>query len=161
MTARFWWTGLLSLLALLPAAALAAPAEAPVMPDWMTGCWIEEGAQWTEECWMRPRGGNMLGASRSGTGDKVTDTEMMRIDTAVPMGDGSVAPMALRFAQQDGSWTGFAWSPSAAPGVTFVNPAHAYPQRIRYWREGAALIAELSALDGSNAKRWTYAAAKK
>jgi hypothetical protein len=35
----------------------------------------------------------------------------------------------------------------------FENAAHNDPQRIRYWREGDVLKAEISAIDGSMAKR--------
>jgi hypothetical protein len=123
----------------------------------MTGCWSEtKGERVTEECWMPPRGGIMLGAGRSGIGDRVTDAENMRIDSNLALADGSVAPIAYRAAQKGGGWTTFALSPSAEPGVTFVNAAHDYPQRIRYWREGASLMAEISLIDGSKAKRWTY-----
>jgi hypothetical protein len=38
----------------------------------------------------------------------------------------------------------------------FANPAHDYPQRIRYWLEGNALNAEISRIDGSKTVRWTY-----
>ncbi len=38
----------------------------------------------------------------------------------------------------------------------FANAAHDYPQRIRYWREGETLNAEISLLDGSKAMRWQY-----
>ena len=44
----------------------------------------------------------------------------------------------------------------APPELEFVNTAHDYPQRIRYWREGALLIAEISLADGSKPQRWTY-----
>ena len=32
--------------------------------------------------------------------------------------------------------------------IEFANPAHDFPQRIRYWREGDRLHAEISLLDG-------------
>ena len=41
--------------------------------------------------------------------------------------------------------------------MTFVNPGHDYPQRVRYWREGGALKAEISLIDGSNAMQFTFA----
>ncbi|WP_371371649.1 hypothetical protein, partial [Salmonella sp. M307] len=45
----------------------------------------------------------------------------------------------------------------ATPGnVEFVNAAHDYPQRIRYWREGELLMAEISLADGSKPMRWAY-----
>ncbi|MBH0014602.1 hypothetical protein I6F66_21375, partial [Pseudoalteromonas sp. NZS100_1] len=43
--------------------------------------------------------------------------------------------------------------------ISFANPDHDYPQRIRYWREGRLLMAETAMMDGSNAQNWTYAPA--
>jgi hypothetical protein len=40
--------------------------------------------------------------------------------------------------------------------VTFVNAVHDYPQRIRYWREGEEMFAEISLADGSKPVRWRY-----
>jgi hypothetical protein len=40
--------------------------------------------------------------------------------------------------------------------IIFVNPAHDYPQRIRYWQDGRRLNAEISLKDGSRAMRWLY-----
>jgi hypothetical protein len=53
-------------------------------------------------------------------------------------------------------WTLFAWSRNGGPGITFYNVANDYPQRIRYWREGDVLIAEIALEDGSKPKRWRY-----
>ena len=44
--------------------------------------------------------------------------------------------------------------------MTFTNPAHDYPQRISYRRDGEELVAEVSLLDGSEANRWRYRRAK-
>jgi hypothetical protein len=43
-----------------------------------------------------------------------------------------------------------------AQSVEFVDTAHDYPQRIRYWREGELLMAEISLADGSKPMRWSY-----
>ena len=40
--------------------------------------------------------------------------------------------------------------------IEFANPANDYPQRIRYWRQGKLLMAEISQIDGSKAVRWNY-----
>lgn len=45
----------------------------------------------------------------------------------------------------------------AAAMVEFANPAHDYPQRIRYWREGRLLKARISLMDGSKPMEWRYA----
>ena len=40
--------------------------------------------------------------------------------------------------------------------VVFANPAHDYPQRVRYWREGDLLKAEIALADGLRAMAFTY-----
>ena len=63
-----------------------APERAP---GWMAGCWIEQsGPKWTEECWMGSRGGVMLGAGRSGTGETLRNWEATQI---LPGADGKLA----------------------------------------------------------------------
>ena len=42
-----------------------------------------------------------------------------------------------------------------ASSIIFENKAHDYPQRIRYWRDGALHKAEISLADGSKAHGWT------
>ena len=142
---------------MLGAALLTIGAAAPpVMPDWLAGCWKEtKGDRWTEECWMPPRGGIMLGAGRSGVGETVREWEAMQI----VLGDivaGERVKMAYWAAPGGSGRTAFAWQPFDGPGVTFYNVAHDYPQRIRYWRDGNALKAEISLADGGRPVRWTY-----
>lgn len=144
----------MGLLMMLLAAQAATPQ--PVMPGWLAGCWQSvEGERWTEECWTSARGGIMLGSGRSGSGDVVHEWEVMQIerigsdDPAAPRMTFSAAPKA----QQR---TTFDWVPDAQPGVTFVNRSHDYPQRVRYWREGRELVAEVALADGSKARRWRY-----
>lgn len=132
--------------------ALAAPAaEAAPLPAFMTGCWEQvDAARWTQECWMEPRGGIMLGASRSGNGDTLREWEQLRI---APGADGKLSLYASPGGAQP---TVFALGAAKASEIEFVNPAHDYPQRIRYWREGEQLRAEISLIDGSKPRGWTY-----
>src|SRR5215216_7323087 len=59
----------------------AVAAQAPQLPQFMSGCWdLIEGEHWTQECWMEPKGGLMLGASREGTGAKLKSWEQLRIE---------------------------------------------------------------------------------
>ena len=141
----------------LPFVLMSAPAVTePALPDWMAGCWVqEEGDRWTEECWTTPRGGVMLGSGRSGRGEKLASFEAMQIVLS-PARDGQAAAMTFWGAPGGEERTSFAWQVSAEAGLTFVNAAHDYPQRIRYWREGELLLAETSLADGSNANRWIY-----
>ena len=132
------------------AMAATAPAE-PALPDWMAGCWEQRsGDRWTEECWMPPRGGIMLGASRSGKGERLGSWEAMQIVLDQTGG------MAFWAAPEGTHRTMFARQSASEPGVTFVNSANYYPQRVRYWREGDLLMAEISKADGSKPMRWTY-----
>jgi hypothetical protein len=146
----------------IAAAVALLGAAPPGVPDvnalgWMTGCWEQsEGDRWTEECWTRPRGGLMLGSSRAGRGDRISEWESLRIQGDEANGDGPVVRLGY-FASPGGKgWTLFAWSRNEGPGITFFNVANDYPQRIRYWPEGDALIAEIALEDGSKARRWRY-----
>lgn len=143
-------------LSLLALALLVAPAglgaQQARLPDWMTGCWeMREGDRWAEECWTVPRGGMMIGSGRAGSGDTVRSFEHMRIERGE---DGK-----LRFLASPGGqgWTAFAVADDPGQGVTFVNPGNDFPQRVRYWREGDLLEAEISLEGGENAMRWTFA----
>lgn len=140
---------------LLPGAAalLAAAAPPPATADdlgWMAGEWTaEHDGSWTEERWSSPRGGVLLGTSRTVKGGAVREFEFLRLQ---PQQDGTLAYVA---------------QPGGAPPVffplvrhgafsaTFENPTHDYPQRISYAREGASLTATISSIDGSKAISWT------
>jgi hypothetical protein len=143
------------ILAMAAAAALlvgAAPARTDVSRlAWLSGSWVsEEGERWTEESWTAPRGGMMLGAGSSGRGETVRDWEHMRIapdEAGVLSFWGSpkgAAPVPFRLLSID------------AGEVVFENAEHDFPQRIVYRRDGPALVATISAKDGSKAMSWKY-----
>jgi hypothetical protein len=136
-------------LAVLPA---GVQAENDGLPGWMAGCWeMHDAGRWADECWTVPRGGMMIGSGRAGTGDSLASFEHMRIER----GEGG----ALTFLASPGGkgWTAFAPAADPGEGITFVNPANDYPQRVRYWRDGELLMAEISLADGGRAMRWTFA----
>ena len=140
---------------LLMIAQVVAAASVPQMPAWMAGCWEQRsGSKWIEECWTGARGGLMIGSSRTGQGGKVAEWETMQIVVAPEPRDASVPPMAFWASPGGTGRTVFEWVPSDKAGVTFANPKHDYPQRIRYWREGNELLAEISRTDGTGARRW-------
>lgn len=137
---------------LLLAAPLGAQTLAqPALPEWMAGTWMtEDGASWSDEVWTDPRGGIMLGVSRSGFGPQLQDWEVSQIRFKP---DGSIS----YFAQSEGrSAVEFPLVLISAEAVEFANPANKYPQRIRYWRQGRLLMAEISKLDGSDVIRWNF-----
>lgn len=120
-------------------------------PNWMAGAWIAvDGLMWTEEYWTAERGGIMLGAARSGKGDVLHIWEQTQIRAG---SDGKLAFFAMPRGSQP---TEFPLIEQSATSVTFANAAHDYPQRIRYWREGSGLKAEISLMDGSKAFGWSY-----
>ena len=136
----------------------AAQVQASQLPVWMAGCWEQAaGERLTVECWSLPDGNVMAGESVTRRGQTVIERETMQIvhsetdDPAIPW-------MTFRATPAAGRMTEFQWVHSSQPGVTFLNAGHDYPQRIRYWREGTFLMAEIAAADGSRARRWRYEA---
>ena len=143
---------------LLMAAAIAAeaPQEAN-LPGWMAGCWeTHSQGVWVEECWTGPRGGIMLGSGRSGKGEQLINWEVMQI-VRMPTDDPDRPKLTFYGAPSNKNRTPFHWVASSARDVTFLNADHDFPQRIRYWREGRELVAEISLKDGTKAQRWRYA----
>ena len=132
--------------------AAAAPGEQPTtMPDWMAGGWEQRnGELWVDEYWTPPRGGLMSGASRTGKDAKLMFWEQSRIERK---SDGTLSYFAM---PKGAPATEFKQAKSGPRVIEFVNLQHDYPQRIRYWREGNALKAEVSLSDGTKAETWTY-----
>ena len=118
---------------------LVAPATAATPDlDWLAGNWCGGEAGLTiEERWLAPRGGELLGLSRTSQGERMVAFEFLRI-VAV---DG--VPTYL--AQPDGRPpTAFARTTGGEDWVRFENPAHDFPQRIEYRRTAEGLHAEIS-----------------
>lgn len=132
------------------AAALATPSAATPL-TWLVGRWCTTEAKGVRTCetWGPPAAGRMQGKGRTTRNGKAIETERMLI-------------------RLDGGKAAYDASPNGAPTVTFVqvsrgaaaiafeNRGHDYPQRIRYWREGKALVAEISLADGRKPMRWRY-----
>lgn len=143
--------GIAIALALLIAVPLGAQAPATALPGWLAGAWVmESGAAWADEVWLPPRGGAMLGAARTGFGAELESWEQTRI---VRKRDGSLSFYAR---PKGGTESEFPMVLAGPNAMEFANAANDYPQRIRYWREGQLLVAEISRIDGSDAMRWNY-----
>lgn len=142
--------GLLFVMLASPLAAIETPAE---MPGWIAGAWEQRsGESWNDEFWTPPRAGLMIGAARTGKGERIDLFEHTRI---VRMPDGALVFVAQPFGNPA---VHFPLVDRDQQMVEFANPAHDYPQRIRYWREGPLLKARVSLMDGSKAQEWTYQA---
>lgn len=126
-------------------------SSAPAMPGWMSGCWLEQkGPNWTEECWTGLRADHMMGSGRNGRGDRLRSWETMQIERGP---DGGLVFYA---SVRGGARVAFPMVSSGPRDMVFANPTHDYPQRIRYWREGMGLNAEVSLMSGGQAYRWKY-----
>ena len=116
---------------------------------WLAGCWqIMRGDQVIDEQWMAARGGVMLGMSRTVRGGRTTATEFVTLRTVA----GRVVYEANPSGQKP---TAFPATIVSATRAVFENPAHDYPRRIVYERQGDnALLASID--DGSGGKRMEY-----
>lgn len=118
----------------------AAPRQAPDTDRvqslaWLAGCWEAAGAARTvEEHWMAPRGGTMLGVSRTtqrkGASSATTEHEFLRIFVR----EGKLVYAALPSGQTGAEFTESALGEAE---VVFSNSNHDFPQTIRYRRAGA------------------------
>jgi hypothetical protein len=127
---RFSYRSLLPLALLVIAPAVRAQQSAAASPidrlAWMAGCWERRnGTRVVEEQWMRPRGGTMLGMSRTVRNDSLVEFEQLRIRT-----DGNVLVYIAKPSGQAES--SFRSTVVDANAVTFEDPTHDFPQRIIY-----------------------------
>jgi hypothetical protein len=115
----------------------AMAAEAPDL-GWMAGHWCsEEGGRRVDELWLPPVGGALHGLSRTVADGSVESFEFLRI--------GHEKGTTTFYAQPNGvAPTGFTLSAHGADWARFENPAHDFPNRIEYRRDGEALNAQIS-----------------
>ncbi|MFY8094952.1 MAG: DUF6265 family protein [Niveispirillum sp.] len=145
---------LLGLLMALPQAGQAANDPLKSL-NWLAGQWVgRDGPTRTEQHFMKPGDGVMLGMRRSMSPVRGADTEFMRIvaepDGSVvyygqPMGSDSVIPYKL--------------IESGDNMAVFANTDIAYPQRIVFNRYGGNVVAALEGPDGNGGIRrfrWTW-----
>jgi hypothetical protein len=121
---------------------------------WMTGCWAyrDSRGRLVEEQWSSPRAGVLFGYSRTTRartgmpGDTLLLYETTRIYEAP---DGVLVFAASPSGQQPDE---FRWRGEAAAldsAITFENPAHDFPQRVRYRRAGAAGDSLVARVEGT------------
>ncbi|MEG3789731.1 DUF6265 family protein [Lysobacter sp. CCNWLW3] len=124
---------------LLPLAAAPLSAAAPDADlGWLAGHWCSQAdGERIDETWLPATDGRLYGVSRTVRAGKVTGFEFLRIEPV----DG----VATYLAQPGGGQaTAFARSQGGAQRVRFENPAHDFPQRIEYRREGERLHAQIA-----------------
>jgi len=100
--------------------------------------------------WMPPEGGLMLGASRTTVDGKVREYEHLRLSLEA----GVLVYTAMPSGQAEASFRSEEVTDSS---FTVANPAHDFPQRIGYRREGAdSLIAWIEGPRKSGTQRIEY-----
>ena len=122
---------------MMGAANVHSAAEAPDL-GWLAGHWCsEEGDRRVDEVWLPSAAGAMHGLSRTVSGGRIESFEYMRIEDEAGK---------LNFlAQPNGAApTAFALVEHGAQQASFANPAHDFPNRIEYRREGDRLHAKIS-----------------
>ena len=113
---------------------------------WMAGCWeLDTGQRTVEEQWMAPRGGAMIGMSRTVRADRLVGWELVviRKDSA------GLAYHAFPSGQAPAVFPATEVSDSH---VVFANPAHDFPQRVIYRLRGDTLAARVEAGSGAAAR---------
>jgi hypothetical protein len=97
---------------------------------WLAGCWeARSSRRLVEEQWMVPRGGLMLGMSRTVRGDTLVEYEVVRMEER---GD-SLFYVANPVRQSQAQ---FLATSSTESSVVFENPHHDFPKKISYFRAG-------------------------
>lgn len=104
----------------------------------------------TEEHWMSPRGGVMIGMSRTVRGESLVELEQVRIESRGA--DLYYVASPLRQATAE-----FKATASDSASVTFENPAHDFPTKISYRRQGTdSLIAAIEGKRGGSTRTIEY-----
>lgn len=130
-----------AVLAALPA---VLSAQTPITRvSWLQGCWrLNVNGQTVDEQWMAPDGGAMLGTSRTVKAGRLVEYEFVLLRER----DGALVYEAHPSGQAGGE---FPLKSVDDDSVTFENPAHDFPQRIGYRRQGDRLNAWIEGtLDG-------------
>jgi len=130
------------LMAAASAAVLAVPHHATAQPAgaqrlaWLQGCWrIDAAARIVEEQWSAPRGGTLLGTSRTVRDGKTIEHEFVIVREAA---DGRLAYEVSPSGRPVTVFTSISLDVSS---VVFENLQHDFPQRVAYQRKGDDLLA--------------------
>jgi hypothetical protein len=141
----------IDVMSLALAVSLQRPAPAASDVGWIAGCWeLTRGARHVTETWMGPEGGTLMGMSRTVANGKTLESEFMLIREAAtgleyvakPSGQPEAVFTAIRASQSE---------------VVFENPAHDFPTRIQYKRDGEGLLAAVEGPANGQTRRIEFA----
>ncbi len=127
--------GVLRLAGLLcaPLVLLGSPIDALAQDDvgsaaWLSGCWVaSDGDVRSEEVWMEPEGGLMVGMARTVRGGVATGYEFVLLQRK----DGRLTYSAHPSGQDPAD---FQATEVSTQRLRFENPRHDFPQAIEYER---------------------------
>lgn len=118
---------------------------------WLTGAWVGPASRaQSEEHWIAPKAGVMLGLSRTIVRDRMVAFEFLRIEKRA---DG------IYYVAQPGGRppTDFKLSKSTATSAVFENPKHDHPKIITYRLEDArTLVAVIEGDEGGQHKKQEF-----
>ena len=126
---------------------------------WMTGSWsgTSRGIE-MEEHWTAPKGGSMIGIHRDVAKGRTVSFEFLRIE----MQKDQIVYLSMPNGRSPA--TPFPMKEVSGTRVVFENPAHDFPQRIIYWKDGNDLRARIEGTmngkAGSEEWRWSPGALK-
>jgi hypothetical protein len=133
------------------------PAPPQVTADlgqlgWLAGTWVSaNGGATVEERWTPAAGGSMLGVSRTLKGGRMVAFEFLRIAER----EGKLVYLAQPGGRAPA--TPFTASQIDAASVTFENPQHDFPKRIRYSRRAdGTLEASVGGAAGQPTQSWVF-----
>ncbi len=136
--------------------ALVAQGTKPAIADlaWLAGSWAgESGGVQMEEHWTKPKGNTMVGMHRDVGKGRTLLFEFLRIEQR---GEQIVY---LSMPNGRSPATAFPLKELSGTRVVFENPAHDFPQRIIYWKDGNDLRARIEGTQngktGSEEWRWS------
>jgi len=114
-----------------------APARTAKDVAWMSGCWDHtRNGRHVAESWTPVEGGTLMGVSRTVVNGKTTEWEFLIIRE----GAKGLEYVAKPSGQPETTFTATSVS---ATEVVFENPAHDFPKKIVYKRDGDALTASI------------------
>ena len=119
---------------------------------WMAGHWIRHGddGRSSEEVWLAPRGRLMPGLNREVSASGRSHFEFLRIEQR---DDGRVVYVA---SPGGGPTTEFTLTRLVDQRAIFENPAHDFPRRLIYWREGDSLNARAEGEERGASRQLEY-----
>jgi hypothetical protein len=119
---------------------LQAPASPPPSAKdvaWMAGCWeFTRNNRHVVEHWLPLEGDTLIGVSRTVAGGRTTEYEFLLIRS----GANGLEYVAKPSKQPE---TIFTATRVTATEAVFENPAHDFPKKIEYTRNGDALTAAI------------------